>query len=190
MDSIQDSKIDNLPSAGSEMLRGRLVSEGYTCLGIDIQAPRFTPRGKGVRIEFSPNYHPSVTLCLFGDFFDLLHPVHIGSGHIEGVLKNSKRFDIDLLSCVPDNSPNFHHDDTSPDTLRKEVKKLMIDLDLDLGKRGVLGTFATELSSRLSKKISRQTLSMALCGYRCTAAYQTILEALRAMLSERLIMPM
>lgn len=75
------------------------------------------------------------------------------------------------------------------DALRKEVKKLMIDLDLDVRKQGALALLAADLGLRLGKGICRQTLSMALSGFRTSPAYQTILAELRTMLSERLITP-
>lgn len=75
------------------------------------------------------------------------------------------------------------------DTLRKEVKKLMIDLDLDGRKSGAQTSLASDLSTRSGKAISRQTLNMALTGFRNTAAYQSLLQELHAMLTERVNIP-
>jgi hypothetical protein len=75
------------------------------------------------------------------------------------------------------------------DALRKEVKKKMIDLDLDNRKAGVQTHLAVDLSARTGKTICRQTLCMALTGYRSTVTYQTILQELHAMLAERINLP-
>ena len=72
--------------------------------------------------------------------------------------------------------------------LRKEVKHKMVDLDLD-GRKANLPRLAADLSNRTGKKISRETLSMALTGFRSTAGYQTILQELHAMLTERINIP-
>jgi hypothetical protein len=69
------------------------------------------------------------------------------------------------------------------DTLRKEVKKTMIDLELDAW--GKTPSLAKELSDRTGKMISRNTLSMALSGYRSSEPYQIILKELQSMLAER-----
>ncbi len=69
--------------------------------------------------------------------------------------------------------------------LRKETKKLMIDLDLDIRKHGTLSLIAGDLSAKTGRKISRSTLSMALTGYRSTRGYQAILQEFSAMLQER-----
>ncbi|MDP2815753.1 MAG: hypothetical protein Q8O19_03635 [Rectinemataceae bacterium] len=76
------------------------------------------------------------------------------------------------------------------DALRKEVKKLMIDLDLDGRKSGAQTLLAADLSFRTGKTISRQTLNMALTGFRSTTGYQTLLQALHAMLAERVNVPL
>jgi hypothetical protein len=62
--------------------------------------------------------------------------------------------------------------------LRLEVKKLICGLDLD-GNRAVL---REELSGRLGKTVSEQTLSMALRGYRTTQPYAEILKKLKDIL--------
>jgi hypothetical protein len=72
------------------------------------------------------------------------------------------------------------------DALRKEVKKLMIDLGLDVRKRGAMPRLAEDLTNRTGRKISRNTLSMALSGFRETAGYCKLLEDLRDMLTERM----
>ncbi len=69
--------------------------------------------------------------------------------------------------------------------LRKEAKKRMIDLDLDLRKHGTLSLIAGDLSAKTGRKISRSTLSMALSGYRSTQGYQAVLQEFFAMLQER-----
>lgn len=71
--------------------------------------------------------------------------------------------------------------------LRKEVKKLMIDLDLDVRKRGALAIHAAAVSERIGKNVTRPILSMALSGYRASTHSKTILEALRSILTEKLI---
>ena len=59
--------------------------------------------------------------------------------------------------------------------LRKAVKKLMIDLDMDLpGEKEVL---ADLVSSRLGRRIKTNTLSMALTGYRAQRQRIEILKA-------------
>lgn len=68
--------------------------------------------------------------------------------------------------------------------LRKEVKKLMIDLDMDLP--GERESLADQISSRLGRPIKTNSLSMALTGYRATAAYQEILKAAHDILISRL----
>jgi hypothetical protein len=70
------------------------------------------------------------------------------------------------------------------DALRKDAKIKMIRLDLDGRKRGALSFLALQLSARTGKRISRQTLSMALTGFRSTPSYQIILQELDAMLAE------
>lgn len=73
------------------------------------------------------------------------------------------------------------------DTLRKEVKKLMIDLDLDARKKGSMAILAENLSRRMGKRISRTTLSMTLSGFRDTTGYQAILKEMKEMLAASLI---
>ena len=68
--------------------------------------------------------------------------------------------------------------------LRKGCKHLLIDLELD--QRGSLSTLVTDLSHRMSRPISRQTIGMALTGYRETEAYYQILRELKTMLETRL----
>ena len=67
--------------------------------------------------------------------------------------------------------------------LRKDVKKLLIDLDMDSRTRGAMAVLAERLSLRMGKRVSRNTLFMALSGFRETAGYQTILKELKDMLS-------
>lgn len=69
-------------------------------------------------------------------------------------------------------------------SLRKEVKKLMIDLDMDLPReREVL---ADRISIRLGRRIKVYTLYMALSGFRTPAPYLEILETARDILSSEL----
>jgi len=75
------------------------------------------------------------------------------------------------------------------DALRKEVKKKLIDLDLDNRNAGIQPRLAADLSARTGKNISTQTLNMALTGFRSSAAYQNLLEELHTMLSERINLP-
>jgi len=78
------------------------------------------------------------------------------------------------LSIVNDQSHQTENN------LRKEVKKLMIDLDMDrLDGRNKL---AEQISSSLGRRIKMNSLSMALTGYRETAAYREILETARDIL--------
>jgi hypothetical protein len=75
------------------------------------------------------------------------------------------------------------------DALRKEVKHKMVDLGLDNRKAGIQNRLAVDLTARTGKTISMQTVNMALTGFRSTAAYQTLLQELHAMLSERINLP-
>ena len=68
--------------------------------------------------------------------------------------------------------------------LRKEVKKLMIDLDMD--RRGFLTELAERISTCFGRRISRNSLSMALTGYRAMASSHQILETARDILSSEL----
>lgn len=67
-------------------------------------------------------------------------------------------------------------------TLRKDVKKLMVELDLD--KWGAMSGLADQLSARLGRSVSRNNLSMALSGYRQTESYANLLQDLKAMLTD------
>jgi transcriptional regulator with XRE-family HTH domain len=68
--------------------------------------------------------------------------------------------------------------------LRKEVKKLMVDLDRD--HRGSLPGLSAQISGRLRRRINRNSLSMALTGYRLTASSRDILETARDILSSEI----
>jgi hypothetical protein len=63
--------------------------------------------------------------------------------------------------------------------LRKNIKKRLIDLDLDRSYKPILPV----LSEKVGKKISNNTLSMALSGFRQGKTYQEILTALDELLS-------
>lgn len=67
-------------------------------------------------------------------------------------------------------------------TLRKEVKKLLIDLDME---KVTWGQLAAMLSEHLGRPINNRSLGMALTGFRQTEAYRTILEGMFAMLSQK-----
>lgn len=60
------------------------------------------------------------------------------------------------------------------DSLRKEVGKSMIDLDMD--RPGGRNKLAEHISSRPGRRIRMNSLSRALPGYRETAAYRQILN--------------
>jgi hypothetical protein len=64
--------------------------------------------------------------------------------------------------------------------LRKNIKKRLIDLDLDRSYKPILPA----LSEKVGREISNNTLSMALSGFRQGKAYQEILAALDEMLSK------
>ncbi len=68
--------------------------------------------------------------------------------------------------------------------LRKEVKKMMVDLDRD--RRGSLPELSAQISDRLHRRINRNSLSMALTGYRSTASSRNILETARHILSSEI----
>ncbi len=68
--------------------------------------------------------------------------------------------------------------------LRIEVKKLMVDLDRD--RRGSLPELSAQISGRLHRRINRNSLSMALTGYRATASSRNILETARDILSSEI----
>ncbi|OPY13038.1 MAG: hypothetical protein A4E69_01877 [Syntrophus sp. PtaB.Bin138] len=69
--------------------------------------------------------------------------------------------------------------------LHSEVAHLMIDLGLR-NKRGekLIAKLASVLQNKLGKNISRNTLSMALSGYRDSAPYVGYLTALKEHLEE------
>jgi hypothetical protein len=64
------------------------------------------------------------------------------------------------------------------ETLRKEVKHRMVDLDLDRP-----GSYEA-IIPRLKRPVSQKILSMALTGYRNGPAAQSLLEELRAVLQK------
>jgi hypothetical protein len=68
-------------------------------------------------------------------------------------------------------------------TLRREVKMLIVGLDLDL-RRGERPLMLAELSKRLGKELNSHSLSMALTGYRNGAAYGEILRTLKDILTD------
>ena len=68
------------------------------------------------------------------------------------------------------------------ETLRKEVLHLMIDLDLPL--KNSIELLARELSAFTGRQISRNSLTMALAGYRTSAAYFEYLSSLKQYLQE------
>jgi len=68
------------------------------------------------------------------------------------------------------------------DALRKEVKKLMVDLEMDGKKSKARFILAATLSEKMGRGITNNILCMALSGYRQTEAYQEILVALREIL--------
>jgi hypothetical protein len=68
-------------------------------------------------------------------------------------------------------------------SLRKDVKKKMVDLDMDSRKRGSMSILSENLSRKMGRRISRTTLSMALSGFRDTSGYQVILKELNDMLA-------
>jgi hypothetical protein len=69
---------------------------------------------------------------------------------------------------------SMNNSDTA--VLRKEVRHLMVDLDLYSSH---IGALAAVLEHKNGRKISRNTLSMALSGYRSTAPYAQYLSALK-----------
>lgn len=68
-------------------------------------------------------------------------------------------------------------------TLRKDVLKLMVDLDMN-GQSGAIGPLAQVLTDRMGKNVSRTNLNMALSGYRITPAYVEYLSCLKTYLDE------
>jgi len=67
------------------------------------------------------------------------------------------------------------------DELRKNIKKILIDLDLD--RAGSYAVLLPHVEKELGRTIGIKTFSMAMSGYRSTAAYQEILEALQRVLA-------
>jgi len=65
-------------------------------------------------------------------------------------------------------------------TLRKEVKKKMIDLDLD--RSGSYEIILPRLSVLMGRAVHKHSLSMALTGFRNGPSSREILEGLRALL--------
>jgi hypothetical protein len=75
------------------------------------------------------------------------------------------------------------------DTLRKDVKKMLVDLDLDSRNRGAMRELSEKIAARMARPVSTATLAMALSGYRKTEAYQQLLIGMSAMLTEMLSVP-
>lgn len=71
-------------------------------------------------------------------------------------------------------------------TLRKDIKKMLVDLDLDSRRKGAMAILSADMTARMQKPVSRSTLAMALSGSRDTEAYHKLLVECRAMLAERL----
>lgn len=65
-------------------------------------------------------------------------------------------------------------------TLRREVKHKMVDLDLD--RRGSYDVILPRLSEAMGRNINKHSLCMALTGLRDTKAYYEILGALKTVL--------
>ena len=59
------------------------------------------------------------------------------------------------------------------DVLRKNIKKLMVDLDLD--RRSAILKLSHAMSARMHTTISISRISMALSGYRKGPAYEKLL---------------
>lgn len=70
------------------------------------------------------------------------------------------------------------------DTIRKECKKIIVDLDMDNRKGGGYRKITGALNRRLERIISTNTLCMCLTGHRQSPAYQTLLAELHVMLTE------
>ena len=66
------------------------------------------------------------------------------------------------------------------DALRKEVKKRLVDLDLD--RRGSLQTLAREMTRKGGESVNKNSLTMALTGYRAGPSAQKLLKELGGML--------
>lgn len=75
------------------------------------------------------------------------------------------------------------------DKLRKDVKKMLVDLDLDGRNRGAMRELSEKMTARLARPVSTSTLAMALSGHRKTEAYQQLLHEMSAMLAEMLPVP-
>lgn len=81
-----------------------------------------------------------------------------------------------------ENQVNMNSTLKRTDGLRKTVKKLMIDADMD--RSGCHMKLAEKIGERLGKQIAPQTLSMALTGARTSQAYQDVLITAYAILTE------
>ena len=75
---------------------------------------------------------------------------------------------------------------TDLDALRKECKKLLIDLGLD--KPGVVSFLARELSTP-DDKINSNSLNMALTGYRNGSRSEYLLTKLQSYLEKQVLYP-
>lgn len=73
------------------------------------------------------------------------------------------------------------------DTLRKEVKKRMIDLGLD--REGSYDLLLPHLNEAAGFKVSKSQLCSSLTGYRESQTYQDILKALRSLLESWPVSP-
>ena len=65
--------------------------------------------------------------------------------------------------------------------LRKNIKKTLIDLDLD--RAGSYAVLLPMVEKEMGRPIGIKSFGMAMSGYRTTVAYQEILEALGRVLS-------
>ena len=71
------------------MLHRNEVSEGHSCLAIDVGVALIgTPPRKAVRINFSPDHCHSLVCNLFRGLFREDEPLIEGVGQIVGVFKN------------------------------------------------------------------------------------------------------
>ncbi len=78
------------------------------------------------------------------------------------------------------------------DELRTEIYKLLIDRGLYPNSKAWMTNLAPVLSERMGRKVSRQSLTHAMCGSadRRGPTYQAILNELYTMLSSRETIPL
>jgi hypothetical protein len=69
------------------------------------------------------------------------------------------------------------------ETFRKSLNKRRVDLDLD--RKGSIKLLAVELSTRIGRKVSESSVSMALSGYRHGAPSHALLKHLSSILDEK-----